>query len=198
MEISKAELAALFKRDRNKAIQWLYDNYYIGLWNFATGIVGSREDAEEIVGETMIKLWKEERGKFDSAGQIKSWLYITTRNACFSFLRNKGRGLPDMPALDRDVPDDLSEDLSVKSKIESELFAAVKKLPEAQRQVIDMMFYKNLEVPEIAEILKVSVETVRSNKRHALANLKKFMSGGNILLLIAILKTLEFRSLNFF
>ena len=198
MEISKAELAALFKRDYNKAFQWLYDNYYTELWHFAKGIVGSPEDAEEIIRETMIKLWKEERRSFSSAAQIKAWLYRTTRNACFNFLRDKKRSLPNITELDTDIPDDPSEDLSVKSKTEAELFSAMKKLPEAQWQVIDMIFYKKLKVPEIAEILQVSEETVRSHKRHALANLKKLMGGGNILLFIAILKTLEFRSLNFF
>jgi len=60
------------------------------LYYFAKRFVLDRQDAEDIVAESFIKLWRL-RENFDNPQSIKAFLFITTRNGCLDFLRASQR-----------------------------------------------------------------------------------------------------------
>ena len=66
-------------------------------------IVGSVQDAEDLVQETLVAAW---RGleRFEGRASLRSWLYRIATNRCLNHLRDRGRRLPDLPAPVEPVP----------------------------------------------------------------------------------------------
>lgn len=197
MEISNEELSELFDQDRDQVIRWLFNTYYKRLCYFAAELIRSPEDAEEIVSTTILKLWQQ-RGNFDSEQKIKAWLYISVRNACYNFLRSGKQNKTPNKIIDlaSDLLDDHATRLYQKSEIGFDFSQIISKLPERQREIMDMALREELSTKEIAEKLQISEATVRSTMRHALDKLRKMVGGGDLLLLIIVLKTLESRSIS--
>ncbi len=199
MEISNEEFSSRFNQDRENVIRWLFNTYYNTLCLFAARLIGSHEDAEEIVSNTIVKLWQQ-RGDFDSEQKIKAWLYISVRNACFNFLRSVKQNKTRNKIIDlaSDLLDDQSTRMFQESQIGFDFSQIISKLPDRQREIMDMALREELSTKEIAEKLQISEATVRSTMRHPLDKLRKMVSGGDLLLLIISLKTLESRSISLF
>jgi RNA polymerase sigma-70 factor (TIGR02960 family) len=66
-------------------------------------IVGSVQDAEDLVQETLVAAWRGLEG-FEERAPLRSWLYRIATNRCLNHLRDRGRRLPDLPAPVESVP----------------------------------------------------------------------------------------------
>ncbi|HWV64832.1 sigma-70 family RNA polymerase sigma factor, partial [Chitinophaga sp.] len=88
--ISDADLLDLFRLGENDGTVLLYEKYYKGLVYFARQIVDHAGEAEDIVQECMVKLFNR-RGDFEELSKIKSFLYVSVRNACLNYLKQQDR-----------------------------------------------------------------------------------------------------------
>jgi DNA-directed RNA polymerase specialized sigma24 family protein len=70
---------------------------YRPLYYFASELVRNREKAEEIVADSFLAVWQleEDPGDFQN---LKSLLYLFTRNACYQYLKRAGRLSPEQAA----------------------------------------------------------------------------------------------------
>jgi RNA polymerase sigma-70 factor (TIGR02960 family) len=66
-------------------------------------IVGSAQDAEDLVQETLVAAWRGLEA-FQGRASLRSWLYRIATNRCLNHLRDRGRRLPDLPAPVEPVP----------------------------------------------------------------------------------------------
>jgi RNA polymerase sigma-70 factor (TIGR02960 family) len=66
-------------------------------------IVGSVQDAEDLVQETLVAAWRGLEG-FQERASLRSWLYRIATNRCLNHLRDRGRRLPELPAPIEPVP----------------------------------------------------------------------------------------------
>jgi RNA polymerase sigma-70 factor (ECF subfamily) len=66
-------------------------------------IVGSVQDAEDLVQETLVAAWRGVE-RFDGRAPLRSWLYRIATNRCLNHLRDRGRRLPELPAPVEPVP----------------------------------------------------------------------------------------------
>ncbi|HEX9509830.1 MAG TPA: sigma-70 family RNA polymerase sigma factor [Puia sp.] len=76
-----------FRKGDPQAFASFFHLHYRPLCYFATQLVNSQQDGEDIVKDTFVKLWQKHTD-FDTPQNIKAFLYITTRNACLNFLRH--------------------------------------------------------------------------------------------------------------
>lgn len=116
-----------------------------------------REDAEDIVQETLIRLMQSE-GKFENEEQMKSWLLRVAANLCRDLLKSAERkrtaALPEgFDAVAEETPPPEGG---------NEVLEAVLALPEKYRSVIHLYYYEEYATKEIAEILGKKEVTVRS------------------------------------
>src|SRR5215468_2628101 len=79
-----------FQEGNAQAFQEVFNRYNKRLCYFAEQRVKDRKEAEDIVADIFGKLWQEHAG-FNSEENIRAFLYISTKNACASFLRQKQR-----------------------------------------------------------------------------------------------------------
>ena len=149
-----------------------FDDYGAALLLFARQYVPSQPDAEGIVQEAFVRLWK--HGVSDKY-PVKQQLYLLTKCAALDFLKSekRRRSREDNYAMDKVSPITKFETNLERDETKLELMKNMEKLPAEQREVLTMKIWGELTFREISEILKVSQGTITSRYRLALQALKK-------------------------
>ena len=165
-------LTRVAKRDR-EAFREVFDHFAPRIKAYIIGQGTDRQTAEEVVQETMVKIWRKAE-QFDPARAAAStWIFTIARNMRVDHLRKVNRPEPDMddPAFVREPEPLPSENLShaQDSKI---LHTAIKKLPKEQQDVLRSAYFEEKTHPEIAEALNIPLGTVKSRVRLALKNIR--------------------------
>ena len=162
-------------------------------------MLGSFDDAEDLVQETFLKAWAR-RATFQGRSSFRAWLYRIATNACLDFLaRNRHRVLasdtqnapesdeslqpPHVPwlqpypdrLLDQVVSDGAGPDAAVVARetIELAFLVALQYLPPKQRAALILCDVLDWSAKETAELLEVSVASVNSALQRARAALQK-------------------------
>jgi RNA polymerase sigma-70 factor (ECF subfamily) len=133
-------------------------------------IVGSLQDAEDLVQETLLAAWRARAG-FEERASMRTWLYKIATNRCLNFLRDRGRrpvpaappvpeptGTPEPLWLDP-YPDELYEQ---REAIGLAVMVALQALPPRQRAVLVLRDVLGFRASEVAEMLELSVGSVTS------------------------------------
>ncbi len=168
MDQEELKILTAFKNKDAKAFAHILMLHRKALVYFAEQIVGIREEAEDIVAITFIKLWEKHRD-FDSIPEIRSFLYVTTRNACLDFLRYSKR----VSASQKDYSywADNKEEEILHIMYDAEMLAEIRReielLPKKCREIFKLAFFQGLRNPEIADKLGLSVKTVRNQRAKA-------------------------------
>lgn len=123
------------------------------LYAAAFNICKNAQDAEDVVQDTFIQYWSQNKD-FETEQHIRAWLLRVAINKA----KNKNNFLFRRQTLPLE---DYMESLSFESEESSELFEAVMGLPEKYRIVVHLFYYEDYSVDEIAGILKISSGNVK-------------------------------------
>ena len=128
---------------------------------YASRLLNDRSEAEDVAQEAMLRLWKIAPDWQQGEARISTWLYRVVSNLCTDRLRKK-RGV----ALDSIAEPQDSKPSVASAMIEAEradaLQAALGTLPDRQRQAVVLRHLQGATNPQIAQVLKISVEAVES------------------------------------
>lgn len=147
------------------------------LFGGAFRMLGNRAEAEDVVQDAMLRLWRiAPEWSADKGAQPSSWVYGVMRNLCLDRMR-RARGVPL-----EDAPEPADPSPSAEARLQTEarqsaLQGALRQLPERQRQAVVLRHIEGLGNPEIAELLSVSVEAVESLTSRGRAALKTALAG---------------------
>lgn len=159
----------------------LHALYFQKLFCVAYGYVSSKEDAEEIVQDVFVKLWKKQ-DKINSISNITGYLYKMTRNSCLDFLRSKKdqlaigtnklqqHNLLNFYALSNDTAS-----LIIEKELQTQIEEGAKRLPEKCRLVFMKSRMEGLKHKEIADNLNISTKTVENHITKALKHLRAYL-----------------------
>lgn len=170
------------------AFQSLYKDYYKALVCYAHQFVEETCIAEDIVQELFSSIW-ERKLPFKSLISLKSYLYNSVRNASIDYLKHKDvESLYLQKVLKAHQPyksEDESEDF-FSEEIYRQLFRTIDELPLRCKEIF-LMHMDNKKNEEIAHLLNISLETVKTQKKRAMSFLKKRLSNNQYFLLITLL-----------
>lgn len=170
MHPDETELVSRLKNGDERAFAQLYQDHHLKVFRTAYLILGSKEQAEDVMQETFFKLWVN-RAKIRE-GNVLPWLLKVATNASLSFWRRKHEfPMEEVPLLKSGELD--PEEAAAYREILEEL----NKLPKRQRAVLTLRFLWDYSEEETARILGVPSGTVRSNLFKAKANLRKKLDG---------------------
>lgn len=144
--------------------------------NLARRVLGNQDDAEDVVQEAMLRLWKMAPDWDPGHARVSTWLYRVVLNLCTDrHRRRQPVPLPDGwdPADDRPGA---AAGLQQKARAAA-LQAALLDLPERQRQAVVLREFQGLANPEIASAMGLSVEAVESLTARARRALRSALSG---------------------
>ncbi len=178
--LSDADLIARFAWRDEEALSEIYDRYSSSLFGLALRVSGSRERAEEIVQDTLMKLWRNPRLFDPSKAALSTFLMTLVRNAAIDTLRRERYTVP--------LEDEEGESLPLASNYASPLEqaelaqtavrvrSAMADLSEAHRQTVELAYFKGASREEIAAAMNVPVGTVKSRLKYALDKLRGTLS----------------------
>ena len=169
-EFSKEDLLlTAFKNRDARAFAYIFRQHRKPLVYFAEKILGIREEAEDIVADSFMKLWTK-HADFDSLPTIKSFLYVITRNACLDFLKYSKRVSASQKEFSywSDQKEEEILHIMFHAELLSELNGEIELLPPKCRHIFQLAFFEDLNTNEIAARLRLSKQTVRNQKIKAL------------------------------
>jgi len=169
----------------------LTDPYRRELLAYCYSMVGSIEDAEDLVQETYLRAWRSFAG-FEGRSSLRTWLYRIATNRCLTAIEGRGRrpmpsGLggpaedpetepaeagPGTPWL-QPFPDDPAAVVVRRDGVRLALVAAMQHLSARQRTVLILRDVLAWRAAEVAEVLGVSSTAVHSALQHARARLAR-------------------------
>lgn len=147
-----------------KAYEELYGLLAEGLQRFCVAFVKSQETAEEIVSDVFIKLWLI-RHRLTEIDNLKVYLYTIARNFSYNYLTRHYKKV--VLSLDDTDPEVLitiedPESLCISADVIAKIRQAIGQLPPQCRMIFQLVREEGMRYKEVAEVLHVSVLTVRN------------------------------------
>jgi RNA polymerase sigma-70 factor, ECF subfamily len=175
---SDEELVGLLGGGDARALEFLYERYSEFIYSLALRITGDPQNAEEVLQDTFLQLWRKSY-QFDSLkGSLIGWLLTITRNGAISRIRqDKNRvtcePLVDDGALRPYVGASTFLEQYVSQKLVS---SALQGLSLVQREAITLVYFDGLTCEEIAVRTGVPVGTIKARLRTALTTTRRALS----------------------
>ena len=162
---------------KEKAMGYLYAAYYGRLCRLARTFVVSAEDAEDVVQQLFIRIW-EKKIKAENLESLDSYLCMAVCNSCVSFKRQRKEHL------DLEKAEGVEEEMGSIDK--RSVWTAVDSLPEQCRMILCLVVFEDMKYAEVAERLRISVNTVKTQMKIAYRELRKRLNKNEVFLLIQV------------
>ena len=151
----------------------LFNEFYPALVQFAFSFINNEEAAQDIVQEIFIRIW-EKRIKFENELLLRKYLYLSTQNKCFTYLRDrKVQHYHKQQIIDnyqeQEEPNIINS--LIKEEVYRQLLSSIEQLPP-QCKKICLLTLDGKKPYEIAKELELNVETVKKQKKIALKRLQ--------------------------
>ncbi len=139
-------------------------------------MVLDHESSDDIAQETFVKVWSN-LDKFKGDSKLYTWIYRIATNEALTHLRKKKRRffLP-IGDVENELVSVLEADMYYSGdEIQLKLQKALLKLPEKQRLVFNMKYFEEMKFKDIAEVMEVSVGSLKAQYHHAVKKIEKFI-----------------------
>lgn len=149
-----------------------FNIYYPELTSFASRYIANLTVCEDIVQEVFISFWEIQRN-FSNVYAVKAFFYTSTRNSCFDYLKHSK--VEERYRIQNKTEDEASESFLeevIRKEAYSEIYSEINKLPEMGKKVLLLSLKENSN-EEIAEILNIAINTVKTHKARAYKVLRR-------------------------
>lgn len=163
------ETIELAKKGDLLAFEEIVTTFEKPLWNYLVRLVGGTDDAEDLIQDTFIKVYKNLK-TIDPSKNIKSWIYTIATNTAYDFLRKKKRQAT--TELDEEYETNPSSasynSVSVEESIEKkDVTEAIERLDLLYRGPIILFYKDGFSYEEIATMLSIPINTLKTRLSRA-------------------------------
>lgn len=160
---------------KDKGFLQLMDAYKKPLYWYIRRLVVSHEDAEDILQETFINVYRY-ADSFKGESKPFTWLYRIATNECSKHFRKNKNWLKNAELLTDKMIADLSANDSENAETMLVKFQqAILGLPEKQRIVFNLRYYDELTYEDMSQILNSSVNALKTNYHYASEKIKQYL-----------------------
>jgi RNA polymerase sigma-70 factor (ECF subfamily) len=149
--------------------------------NFVYRLTGNQKEADDISQDVFLKTWKNIK-KFDTKKSFRTWIFSIARNTAIDYLR-KRKDVP-ISLFDSDDGGNVIEDTLMDKELKAdEVFTLsenkihiekiMNELTIVQKQVILLKYMNEMSLSEVAEVMKIPLDTTKSHHRRAIIKLRK-------------------------
>jgi RNA polymerase sigma-70 factor, ECF subfamily len=181
MQRTDEEIVINYLNGNKDAFTEIVNRYLKLIYNFIYRFVGNQKEAEDITQEVFLKAWKS-LNKFDTKKSFRTWIFTIAKNTSIDYLR-KRKDVP-ISIFDNEDGENFVENNLVDEELKpDEIFALAQnkihiekimnELTIMQKQVIILKYMSEMSLSEVAEIMKIPVDTAKSHHRRALTKMRK-------------------------
>jgi RNA polymerase sigma-70 factor (ECF subfamily) len=177
---SDESLIQSIARSDKRAMHVLFARHNVRVYRFVLRLVGDTALAEDLVSEVFLEVWRK-AARFEGRSQVSTWLLAIARYKAISQLRNRSVDQLDEQMAET-IPDpaDNSEEIIEKRDRGAVLRKCLKELSPAHREIIDLFYYHEQSMEEVARILQVPQGTVRTRMFYARKQLAELLRAHSI------------------
>jgi RNA polymerase sigma-70 factor, ECF subfamily len=162
------------------AMQVLFARHHVRVYRFALRLVRNEATAEDLISDVFLDVWRQ-AGKFEGRSAVSTWLLAITRFKALSSLRRK----PDQE-LDEDTAEAIEDtsdtpEVALEKKEKGEVLRkCMGDLSAEHREIIDLVYYHEKSVEEVAEIVGIPEATVKTRMFYARKKLAELLKAQGI------------------
>lgn len=191
-ELNDSELVNAYMEGNNEAFDILLKRHQEKVFNYILRIVKNEDVANDIFQETFVKaILTLKQGRYTENGKFPAWISRIAHNLIIDHFRqeksenHQSSDLDDVNLLNRkELCEETIEDIMISKQIKEDVRGLIKELPDLQREVLNMRYYKNLSFKEIAELTGVSINTALGRMRYAILNLRRIANEKDVVLTV--------------
>lgn len=162
------------------AVLALYDRHSGAVMALAVRILGNRDEAEDIVQEAFVRVWQEAASYDASRAGFRAWICTIARNRALDLLRRRGTASRAAATGDPPPEPERPDALASLGQGAMRVRAALKELPDAQRQALELAYFAGLTHVEIAEKTRTPLGTVKTRILDGMRKLKALLDTGDL------------------
>ena len=172
---SDTELIGRIAKQDQSAVEVLFARYQVRVFRFILRKVRSEAVAEELTNEVFMEVWRN-AARFEGRSSLSSWILGIAHNRSISSLRKRRESELDEDAAGAiaDNADD-PEVSAQKSDKGALLRACMERLSDEHRTIVDLVYYHEKSIAEVAEIVGIPQNTVKTRMFYARKKLSEFL-----------------------
>lgn len=162
------------------AMQVLYARHHVRVYRFVLRLVGDPSKAEDLISEVFLDVWRQ-ANRFEARSQVSTWLLAIARFKALSVLRRRTDDELDdeKAAAIEDTSDD--PEVAAQKKDKSEILRkCLTALSPEHREIIDLVYYHEKSVEEVAEIVGIPENTVKTRMFYARKKLSEILKTAGV------------------
>lgn len=174
--MSQEEIVVLLQKKDDKAYSVLYDMYAKSLFAVITNIINNREEAEDLLQDVFVKIWKNMDSYNESKGRFYTWMLNIARNTAIDKLRSKNFNNSKKNLTTDNFVHLFDESNKATFKLDAiGIQDFIKKLKPKCIALIDLLFFKGYTQQEASEALEIPLGTVKTQNRNCINDLRAFL-----------------------
>lgn len=174
------DLIRMYHEGDADAFGVLFDRHYASVYHFARTMLGDAGGAEDVLQETFLAVARAGRS-YTPRGRFRAWLMRIVRNRCLNRIASQRARRAALAETGLDVVCPAAADPSPPQRAEAReqadaLRLAIATLPERQREAITLYAFDRMTYREVAEVLDMPINTVKTLIHRARANLARALA----------------------
>ncbi|MGN6463681.1 MAG: sigma-70 family RNA polymerase sigma factor [Pseudolabrys sp.] len=172
-------IGRIAKGDR-LAMQVLYARHHVKVFRFVLRLVRNEATAEDLISEVFLDVWRQ-AGKFEGRSAATTWILAIARFKALSALRKRPEQEVDEEAAEA-IPDhsDDPETATAKKDKSEALRRCLQGLSAEHREIVDLVYYHEKSVEEVAAIVGIPEATVKTRMFYARKKLSELLKAQGI------------------
>jgi RNA polymerase sigma-70 factor, ECF subfamily len=172
-------LSAISNRDQ-RAMRVLYARHHVRVYRFVLRLTQDRSLAEDVVSDVFFDVWRQ-AGSFKGKSEASTWLLAIARYKALSALRAHSDAQLDENAVASVVdPADDAETMMSKRDRSMTIQKCLAQLSAIHREVLDLVYYHERSVDEVASIVGVPVNTVKTRMFYARKHMENLLEAAGL------------------
>ena len=162
------------------AMQVLFARHHVRVYRFVLRLVRNEATAEDLISDVFLDVWRQ-AGKFEGRSAVSTWMLSIARFKALSALRRRPEQELDDETAEQieDLADDPEVSLAKKDKA-AVLRQALSKLSAEHREIVDLVYYHEKSVEEVAGIVGIPEATVKTRMFYARKKLSEILKAEGI------------------
>jgi RNA polymerase sigma-70 factor (ECF subfamily) len=162
------------------AMQVLFARHHVRVFRFVLRLVREEATAEDLISEVFLDVWRQ-AGRFEGRSQVSTWLLAIARFKALSVLRRKPEQELDEETAEAIEDTSDTPDITLEKKQKADVIRkCLGGLSAEHREIIDLVYYHEKSVEEVAEIVGIPEATVKTRMFYARKKLAELLKAQGI------------------